>query len=509
MTTLVKRHSLILPLVLALMAVVAMAIAIAIGTGGTARAASGEVLILSTTITGDATTSREGQAISAAGKTPVVVDPTVWSTMTAAQFASYDAIVLGDPTCSIDESIMSAAMANASVWGTILDGNVIIIGSDPVYHFNSEVGAQKLVNQGIAFAVDEPGKTGAYLDLSCYYHFSGSGTPVPVLDGINGGGFTVIGASNLPGLNDVHIVATHPSLAGLTDADLSNWGNSVHEGFETWPIEFEALAIARDSSGSYTASDGTVGYPYILARGEGLVVISDIQLSPDGAVNPIGTEHTVTATVVEDDAPVEGVTVDFTIVAGPHVGTTGSVVTDIAGVATFSYTGTSVGVDTIQATFVDSLDRTQSSNKVTKEWIEAPEPQDIEVSLDIHPTSCPNPLNVGKNGVLPVAILGTEDFDASQVDPASVQLEGISPLRWAIEDVTTPYEGELADELSCTTEEADGYDDLTLKFDAQEVAAALGEVGDGDVLVLTLTGQLWDGTPITGEDVVIILEKGK
>jgi hypothetical protein len=39
------------------------------------------------------------------------------------------------------------------------------------------------------------------------------------------------------------------------------------------------------------------------------------------------------------------------------------------------------------------------------------------------------------------------------------------------------------------------------------VIAALGEVGDGDVLVLQLTGNLMDGTPIMGEDVVIILVK--
>ena len=40
-----------------------------------------------------------------------------------------------------------------------------------------------------------------------------------------------------------------------------------------------------------------------------------------------------------------------------------------------------------------------------------------------------------------------------------------------------------------------------------EVIAALGEVGDGDVLVLSLTGMLKEdcgGLPFGGEDVVII-----
>lgn len=55
---------------------------------------------------------------------------------------------------------------------------------------------------------------------------------------------------------------------------------------------------------------------------------------------------------------------------------------------------------------------------------------EIEVPVDIHPTSCRNPFNVGEGGVTPVAILGTADLDGMQVDPASVVLEGVAPLRW-------------------------------------------------------------------------------
>jgi hypothetical protein len=85
-------------------------------------------------------------------------------------------------------------------------------------------------------------------------------------------------------------------------------------------------------------------------------------------------------------------------------------------------------------------------------------------------------------------------------------LEDVAPLRWSEEDVASPFDGELCD---CTTEADDGFDDLTLKFDTQEIVAALGEVDDGDELVLTLTGNLLDGTPIEGKDCVLILNKGK
>jgi hypothetical protein len=138
------------------------------------------------------------------------------------------------------------------------------------------------------------------------------------------------------------------------------------------------------------------------------------------------------------------------------------------------------------------------------------------VPVDIKPTSCPNPLNVGKRGVLPVAILGTEGFDVSRVDPATVELEGVSPLRWAWEDVATPFEPFIGKEdcfADCNEEGPDGYPDLTLKFDAQEVVAALGEVEDGDCLVLQLTGSLTGGDcgggAIVGEDVIWIQKKGK
>jgi hypothetical protein len=134
------------------------------------------------------------------------------------------------------------------------------------------------------------------------------------------------------------------------------------------------------------------------------------------------------------------------------------------------------------------------------------------VAIDIHPTSCPNPLNTKGNGVMPVAILGTEDFDVSQIDPASVTLEGVSPLRWAMEDVATPYEPFVGKEdcMDCTEEGPDGYMDLTIKFKMQEIVAALGDVSDGDCLVLTLTGTLkeeFGGTAIMGEDVVRIIKK--
>ena len=134
------------------------------------------------------------------------------------------------------------------------------------------------------------------------------------------------------------------------------------------------------------------------------------------------------------------------------------------------------------------------------------------VPVDIHPGSCPNPFNVKARGVLPAAILGTESFDVAQVDPASVTLAGVAPLRWSWEDVATPYEPDLGkfDADDCNESGPDGYGDLGFRFRAREIGAALGAVDDGDVLVLTLTGNLkseFGGTPFIGEDVILIISR--
>jgi len=136
--------------------------------------------------------------------------------------------------------------------------------------------------------------------------------------------------------------------------------------------------------------------------------------------------------------------------------------------------------------------------------------QEVPVPVDVKPGSCPNPINVNSHGVLPVAILGTADFDVTQVDPLTVLLAGVMPVRSALEDVATPFDPFIGktDALDCNELGEDLFLDLTLKFRTREIMAALGDVMDGDVLVLTLTGLLMDESPIIGEDVVLILKKG-
>ena len=129
------------------------------------------------------------------------------------------------------------------------------------------------------------------------------------------------------------------------------------------------------------------------------------------------------------------------------------------------------------------------------------------IAVDIKPRSCPNPLNVKSKGVLPVAILGSEDFDVNTIDPTSIRLAGVEPLRSGYEDVAAPVLD--ANDCNCTENGPDGLLDLTLKFKTQRIVQAIGEVNDGDVLTLPLTGVLFDETPVEGADCILIRGRHK
>jgi len=293
-------------------------------------------------------------------------------------FDQYRAIIFGDPSCGTDSSNylagLTALNATKTNWTPACAGNVILLGIDNSCHANGTNGASKTIDRGIAFAVNDPTKTGFYYALSCYYDYTNPATNATLVPHLTGFGTFMVRNYDGACFDAAHIVATHPIFTAappLTDAELSNWGCSTHEGFDAWPANFVVLSIAL-TNGFYTATDGSNGVPYILVRGEGVEVITTIELGPPKATNNLGTPHTVCANIATNVTPYAGVPVTFTIATGPNSVTNFTTLTDSNGQACFTYTGNGgLGLDYITASYMNNLDQVITSGTVTKLWVGA------------------------------------------------------------------------------------------------------------------------------------------
>jgi hypothetical protein len=98
----------------------------------------------------------------------------------------------------------------------------------------------------------------------------------------------------------------------------------------------------------------------------------EILLSPSSATATVGDQHTVTATVQDDDGnPVGSKRVNINVNSGPHAGYNLAETTDANGQVSFTYTGTAVGTDVIVASFMDNQDVVITSSEVTCIWEES------------------------------------------------------------------------------------------------------------------------------------------
>lgn len=105
----------------------------------------------------------------------------------------------------------------------------------------------------------------------------------------------------------------------------------------------------------------------------------------------------------------------------------------------------------------------------------------MPISIDIKPATFPNSINPRSKGKIAVAILTTDSFNATAVDPATV-LFGVTgieaaPVQSAAEDV-----------------DGDGDIDLILHFVTRETGITCGDAS------ATLTGALFSGVKIKGSD---------
>lgn len=128
----------------------------------------------------------------------------------------------------------------------------------------------------------------------------------------------------------------------------------------------------------------------------------------------------------------------------------------------------------------------------------------VPAAIDVKPGSCPNPLKISDRGLISVAVVGGGDFDVSQIDPSTVQLEGVAATQWVLADVASPFLPYIG-KTSCSDCEKSRKDrttDMVFKFDSQTLIEALRPITDGECRVVRLVGLLNGGTAFVGEDVV-------
>jgi concanavalin A-like lectin/glucanase superfamily protein len=105
------------------------------------------------------------------------------------------------------------------------------------------------------------------------------------------------------------------------------------------------------------------------------------------------------------------------------------------------------------------------------------------VAVDIKPGSLPNSINPKSKGKLPVAILTTNAFDATTVDPTTVRFgqtgTEAAPVQSALEDV-----------------DGDGDTDMILHFNTQDTGIVCGDTS------ASLTGETFGGQAIQGTDAI-------
>ncbi len=122
--------------------------------------------------------------------------------------------------------------------------------------------------------------------------------------------------------------------------------------------------------------------------------------------------------------------------------------------------------------------------------VHAPPPSVLEVGIDIKPGGeGPAPINLGAQGTLPVAILGSAQFDASTVDPATILLAGAP--------VALKRDGSR--QVSLEDVNSDGFPDLVAHIDNPSLQL------EEDADEAELTASTFGGEAVSGSHPVRIV----
>lgn len=271
---------------------------------------------------------------------------------------------------------VSEGAKTGSIDGTAL----LVVWNDPAQLQTRTVlllfGGQAIAGDTFAITLAspiDPVAPGALLDMGLGISFSFQGTTQFSQIDVNGTRLTTSAGGQDDGQGDNGALIT---VGGIGDTDANPPDpNAAPTDPRSDDELYSLLPFITNTTTSVSVAtlnpsdDDNIFLAYFNISGAA-VVGEGIVLGPATATNPVGTSHTVTATVVDvTGAPIVGKTVTFSITSGPNSPNTGTAVTDATGKATFTYTSNGTpGTDQIQASFVNSQQQTVTSNIVTKVW---------------------------------------------------------------------------------------------------------------------------------------------
>jgi hypothetical protein len=121
----------------------------------------------------------------------------------------------------------------------------------------------------------------------------------------------------------------------------------------------------------------------------------------------------------------------------------------------------------------------------------------VKPKIDIKPGKYPNVIHIKTAKYIPVAVLGSADFDVNQIDISSLLFAGLHVR--GLNNVPKCWVADVSGDFTSPSGAPDGFDDLTCQF-----AFDLRAFSPNDDGTATLTGNLLDGTPFSGTDSITI-----
>lgn len=129
----------------------------------------------------------------------------------------------------------------------------------------------------------------------------------------------------------------------------------------------------------------------------------------------------------------------------------------------------------------------------------------MEVEIDIKPNSYPSSWNCNSRGDIPVAVLGSDSFDATAIDPNTVTFG-----KTGTETGEVHRDGDGNARMHLEDYNGDGWMDMVFHFDWSQTGFSCADIPAGEKswdVPGYLNGETTGGTPFTGTDMIRLVGK--